>query len=190
MESTTQTISQNKPLFIKAHVYSADTESGRLERLLEKDGVDFIGDWNKFYEINKLPNGGCRTSGLDMKDEDRAFRTIIISKLSMEQIAKIHGYEHSKMTRFLIAAEIEAILGDTIDRPQWSRLLAVKLIDFNNRHRPKTTKTYKGHNIPAYFAHASFDGMLFHHAWDKNVKDNFNPSMFASAIGGKDEDGF
>ena len=190
MENTTQTISQNKPVFVKAHVYSADTDSGRLERLLEKDGVDFIGDWNKFYENNRLPNGDCRTSGLDMKDEDRAFRTIIISKLNMEQIAKIHGYERFKMTRFLVAAEMEAILDIHLDRPQWSRLLFSKLTEFNVRYKPKTTKMYKGFHIPAYFAHASFDGMLFHHAWDKNVKDNFNSAMFAGEIDGKDEDGF
>lgn len=189
MENTTQTISPSKPLFVKAHVYSADTESGRLERLLEKDGVDFIGDWNTFYEKNKLPNGDCRPSGLDMKDEERAFRTIIISKLSMEQIAKIHGYERSKMPRFLIAAEMEGILDVQIDRPQWGRLLSFKLTEFNNRHKPRTTKTYKGHSIPAYFAHASFDGMLFHQAWDKNVRDNFNPAIFAT-LDGKHEDGF
>lgn len=166
-------------LITPGHFYKAETSSGKLERYLINKGIPWIGDIDLRTKTHKIKEGHekgeVRPGGLDLNPRERAERTLFIKKLSREGLAKAQDYEARFLTRFLTFDEISRIIKEPASNPESiPQKQYESLIEFNNQHRPPNTKTFETFPVPAYFLYdVEFDGMIYHHAWDRLVYDQY-----------------
>ena len=148
--------------------YNPETLSGKLERQLLADGLDSIGN-EKYREKFKSSNEELRYALLSMPDNERAWRSIWVNKLKLDQLETLHEREN-QMTRFLISFEVEKWLKVELDCPKLTEKQWEVVIQKNKDFRPMLDRRYKQFSIPPYFIYDNeFDGMEYHHAWDKNA---------------------
>lgn len=157
--------------------YYPNTIEGRLESYMLKNNIHLLGNpkWRESLTIQKGEfNGDVRYSGLDMNSEQRCYRTIDVKKLTLNHLERIHSYEQKYCKFFITGPGLwRLILGvDSDEIPDQRHLKSNQveaIIKFNNDHRPICSK-FNGFIVPPYFIYdCSFDGMNYHHAWDKTV---------------------
>ena len=165
--------------------YPEDTPAGKLERHMKISILVSIVSLQT-REKYKMENGDIRSASMEISPRDRAERTQWIKELKIVEMEKIHDYEQKKMTRFLFIAEAEKILKLKIARVKFNPPVIDNLESFNNIHRPQCG-TFQEFVIPPYFVDdLDFDGMNYHHAWDKCIwYADYLPDMFFSQ-----DDGF
>lgn len=149
--------------------------AARLEELLISKKVKQIGSmkYREKYILKKpLFEGVCdiRSAGLDMTDNQRAYRTVDIKKLTRDELGTVQRHEQKRLTRFLIGpTEIRYIVNnhEIPDQISIDDKTLERIVLFNIRNRPPLTRKYDGLSIPPYFEYdLEFDGMDYHHAWD------------------------
>jgi len=143
-----------------------------MERAMAAHGVDMIGDPD-YRQKNAArftdAHGEMRPASLGMGWESRGLRTLMVrrlGKLGNEQIEKLHEYER-RQGYFVVAIEKLFRLDYKPEPINDERLQALR--KFNNEHRPILREVF-GIRVMAYFpSDMEFDGMDYHHAWDKCV---------------------
>ena len=142
-----------------------------IATFLKSKGLTEIGDIT-FREQYRMPNGEIRAASMDIGKEERAMRSLTISKLSHEEIGRIHEYELNHMARLLSPQEMVKVL-KKYDYAFTKGITASQfesLYRLGDQSRPNPKK-FHGVSIPAYFPlDNTFDGMIYHHEWDLNVK--------------------
>ena len=148
--------------------YRPETLAGKLEReLFDKGFSGGFGD-RKFREKYILPNEDMRSAGLDLPENERAWRTWIVRQISKDDLLKIHFFEQTKLIRFLAVCEIEKML--KIKDKKLDDLQIKYLLQFSKNHKPKLNRSFLGYKIPPYFLYdLEFDGMDYQQEWDKNL---------------------
>ena len=159
-----------------ARFYPSDTPAGRVETYLLERKIADIGKpapiryWSKKWESEEII-----PPGIDMDKDSRAMRTLFVKKLgSDEQLATWHKMEldHGYWLEFFqIKKYLEKIGGfkAEIKTKNWDAAVE-QVTKFNDERRPSTWE-FSGMRVPPYFIYdLSFNGMPYHHAWDKNVR--------------------
>ncbi len=140
-------------------------------RMLEKQifSVGSLDSWKS--RVNE--RGEERLGSLDMSRDARAYRTLDIRKLNLEELKKIHAHELKRMVRFIIGpTEIRIILKNkSIEDQVFLQPNQMESVQtFNDNYRPLMDRQFLGLTIPPYFYYDyDFDGMAYHHAWDLSV---------------------
>ena len=152
--------------------YAGNSAAAKLERTMFEKNVTHIGSSNAWEKrVNK--NGEERYGGLDLTPEARAYRTVDIKKLSAAELARLHEFEIKHCARFVIGpSEMRSVLKNQSIPDQFP--LTAEQMEYvkrlNDDHRPIADRHFMGLPVPPYFAHDyDFDGMVYHHAWDRTV---------------------
>lgn len=165
--------------------YTGDGSAAKLEKAMLAKKILSIGDIDS-WKTRVNERGDERYAGLDIASESRAWRTLNIKKLSEQELKQTIDYERRFLTRFLIWAEIKRVVKnpELEDQETLQSHQLESLIAFNNAHRPISDRHFMGLPIPPYFTYDyDFDGMIYHHAWDKSVwRTNF---VLPKSIGAK-----
>lgn len=146
-----------------------------LESYMLENKITHIGDYAELENWYKQTNYQ-RSRAIEMPSPERTARSLAILRLAdINQLLDWHKAE-STIGYFLPlwATEVKGMrdkikLSD-IEYNHFSRNIG----KFTPKYSEFTHNTYS-HNIPPYFIYdLNFDGMTFHHSWDKNL---FHHSM-------------
>lgn len=121
-------------------------------------------------DLGVVPKDKDRAASLDMDKDGRISRTLFVRSLDEEQLYKLHGLE-KKLGQFVfditgLKKHFRLDYSPTVLNEARTEAVA----DFNNSNRPVMRKEF-GVTVPPYFPlDNEFDGMEYHHAWDKAVR--------------------
>lgn len=151
------------------HYTDRESLPAKLEaKMFEKQlySVGSVDSWKN--RVNE--KGEERLGSLDMSQEARAYRTMDVRKLALDELKRIQSHELRRMTRFVIGpTEMRIILKNENIRDQvFIQPHQIEhIIKFNDQHRPALNRKFLDLFIPPYFVYDyDFDGMRYHHAWD------------------------
>lgn len=125
-------------------------------------------------EIGDAPPPSDRAHSLDMDKTGRVERTLVIVGLSSAELDQLHQFEIEKNDFVYNSTQIKKLF-KLFNPPTSLSEDIVKIVhDFNEDNRPPP-RQWNGMSVPAYFPLDNvFDGMSYHHAWDKSVLANKN----------------
>ena len=110
-----------------------------------------------------------RPASIDLTIDDRAYRSLIMTRLAEDQIESLHEYELNVIRFYLLSSmwEIEKAIKVKIDKHKLDLNQRQAVIEFSESCRPEPKK-FNGVSVPSYFPlDNTFDGMLYHHDWDR-----------------------
>lgn len=117
-------------------------------------------------------HGEIRAASLDVAIESRVARTLTVRSMTEEQLGRVHKYEKSRGI-FIYTDQMTSLLKAKITPTLMTEERKQIVMAFNQENRPLMRKVY-GVTVPPYFPPDNeFDGMEYHHAWDKSVKIGF-----------------
>lgn len=123
-------------------------------------------------ELGEMPRDKERASSLDISREGRVIRTLFVRHLDGFQLEKFHAMEikHNNFIHDITVLKRHFRLDYPPTILNDARMTTIT--DFNNDNRPEMRKEF-GITVPPYFPlDNEFDGMEYHHAWDKAVRIN------------------
>ena len=153
-----------------------------IAQYMRSKNIYNIGDINSVSKAI-IKSGDQRCASVDLIREDRAIRSLTITKLQDIDLDKLHEYELNKMDRLLFGSEIQKVIKSFI---KWDHKIEPHqmeyLIVFQDEHRPEPKK-FHGISIPAYFPlDNTFDGMIYHHQWDRVISLNKHKMCMPTGI--------
>ena len=151
-----------------------------IRKAMFDHGVDHLGD------INRDSDG---TASLDLSKMGRIERTLCVMNLTLAQIEFLHAYEYKKKDFVYAYPQMMKITRAHFDSMPLNEKRVDAVAEFNDEHRPEQPK-FQGVTIPPYFpGDYDFDGLQYHHAWDKSVMVNRNrlylPPLNSRRSGGR-----
>ena len=148
--------------------YAADTDNGRIELYLQENGFFGLGDKESWKKRAVGDSGETRPASVDLDRRGRAYRTVMLKSVSMEDLERWQRYELGKLDRLINSCfELKAKLKiDVKPRPMNDEIFDL-VYRFQDAHRPQC-KRFKGWGVYPYNVYDyDFDGMVYQHAWDK-----------------------
>lgn len=115
-----------------------------------------------------------RPLSVDIPIRERAIRSMYVRAMTEGELDYLHRVEWFKRKNFLVLPQISYSMMKRFEKsmpsPQVSEEQMDYLIKFNRDNRPRCSYV-DDVPVPPYFdLDYSFDGMAYHHAWDKCVQ--------------------
>ena len=123
------------------------------------------------WELGKAVPGD-RARSLDLDREGRALRTLAVRRLTWDQLETLHRFEVKRNDFLRDNGQIRKMFKLDYSPVILSAERLDAIYEFNDDNRPEMRKEY-GVTVPPYFPlDNEFDGLIYHHSWDKAVKVN------------------